>query len=71
MSRNATLYGVLVYSMPEAAKQAAIDDLARASAAGALTHNVAATFPLERTAEAHAAVEAGSLVGHAVVEVGA
>lgn len=67
MSLNATLYGVLVYSMPEAAKHAAIDDLARA--ADRLTHNIAARYPLERTAEAHEAVESGSLLGHAVIDL--
>jgi NADPH2:quinone reductase len=67
MSLNASVYAILVYSMPEAAKQAAIDDLARA--AGSLSHTIAATFPLEKTAEAHAAVEAGSLIGHAVVDL--
>ena len=67
MSLNATVHAILVYSMPEQAKQQAIDDLARA--AGSLRHNIAATYSLEQTAEAHAAVEAGSLVGHAVVEL--
>jgi NADPH:quinone reductase len=67
MSLNATVHAILVYSMPEQAKQAAIEDLARA--AGQLRHNVAATYSLEQTADAHAAVEAGSLVGHAIVEL--
>jgi NADPH:quinone reductase len=65
MSLNATLYGILVYAMPESAKQSAIDDLARAAAS--LTHTIARTYPLEATAEAHQAVEAGVLLGHAVV----
>ena len=67
MNRNASLHGVLVYSMPEAAKQAAIADVAAASADGALQHAIAATFALEQTAEAHTAVEAGTLIGHAVI----
>jgi NADPH:quinone reductase len=67
MGLNASVHAVLVYSMPEEAKQAAIDDLARAAAE--LRHNIAATFTLEQTADAHAAVENGSLVGHAVIEV--
>jgi NADPH:quinone reductase len=67
MGLNASVHAIIVYSMPEAAKQQAIDDLARA--ASQLRHNIAATFALEQTADAHAAVEAGSLVGHAVVEV--
>ena len=67
MSLNATVHAILVYSMPEEAKQAAVEDLARA--AGQLRHNIAATYSLEQTAEAHAAVEAGSLIGHGVVEV--
>jgi NADPH2:quinone reductase len=67
MSLNATVQAILVYSMPEAAKQAAIEDLAQA--AEQLRHNIAATYALEQTADAHVAVEAGSLIGHAVVEV--
>jgi NADPH2:quinone reductase len=67
MNLNANVHAILVYSMPEEAKQQAMADLARA--AGQLKHNIAATYALEQTAEAHAAVEAGALVGHAVVEV--
>jgi NADPH2:quinone reductase len=67
MSLNATVQAILVYSMPEQAKQAAIEDLARA--AGHLRHNIAATYSLEQTAEAHAAVEAGTLIGHAVLDL--
>jgi NADPH2:quinone reductase len=67
MSLNASVHAILVYSMPEQAKQAAIEDLARA--AEQLRHNVAATYALEQTADAHAAVEAGSLIGHGVVEL--
>jgi NADPH2:quinone reductase len=67
MSLNASVHAILVYSMPEQAKQAAIEDLARA--AEQLRHNIAATYALEQTADAHAAVEAGSLIGHGVVEL--
>jgi NADPH2:quinone reductase len=68
MSLNASVHAILVYSMPEPAKQQAIEDLARA--ATQLRHNIAATFALEQAADAHAAVEAGSLVGHAVIDLG-
>jgi NADPH2:quinone reductase len=46
---------------------AAINALCRR---GDLIHNVAATFPLERTAEAHEAVETGAAAGNVIVEIG-
>jgi hypothetical protein len=52
-------------------KQAAMADVAAISSAGRLSHAIAAHYLLERVADAHAAVEAGALIGHAVIDVAA
>ena len=73
MSGNIRYQFVLVYTMPEAAKRRAVSAVSAAVSAGALgvgeenglpLH----CFPLERTADAHAAVEAGA-VGKVLVNV--
>ena len=64
---------MLVYTVPPATKDAAVEDVAAAAAqarcglapsAGLPLHR----FPLERTAAAHAAVEAGA-VGKVLIEI--
>jgi NADPH2:quinone reductase len=73
MSRNIRFQFVLVYTVPRAAKDEAVADVAAAAADGALPvgddgglplHR----FPLERTADAHAAVEGGA-VGKVLIDV--
>jgi NADPH2:quinone reductase len=54
---------------PADAKRAAADDLSRAAAEGALTIEVAEPYPLERIADAHLAVEAGSREGRVLVRL--
>jgi NADPH2:quinone reductase len=66
MRRNAGYQFVLVYTVPAADKDAAVQDVSAAVAAGALRAGEAAGlplhhFPLESTAAAHAAVEAGAV----------
>jgi NADPH2:quinone reductase len=68
--KNLTIMGVLVYSMPQAAMDAAGADVNTWLAGGCAVHNIAGRFPLKRTADAHVAVESGSVVGKVVVEVG-
>jgi NADPH2:quinone reductase len=68
--KNLTIMGVLVYSMPQAAMDAAGADVNAWLASGRAVHNIAGRFPLERSADAHLAVESGSVVGKVVVEVG-
>jgi NADPH2:quinone reductase len=72
--RNVRYQFVLVYTVPVAAKAQAIADVSAAAADGALPVGVGAglplhRFPLERAAEAHAAVEGGA-VGKVLIEVG-
>jgi NADPH2:quinone reductase len=65
---------VLVYTVPPDAKAAAVEAVSAAVAAGALRVGEEAglplhRFPLERTADAHAAVESGT-VGKVLIDVG-
>jgi NADPH2:quinone reductase len=73
MQRNVGYEFVLVYTVPEAAKREAVEDVAAAVAAGALRVGVEAGlplhhYPLEETSAAHAAVEAGA-VGKVLIDV--
>jgi len=70
MLKNAGLRFVLVYDMPEAAKRSAIDDLTPLLEAGSLRHQVGLTTPLDGIADAHRAIEDGSVVGCAGVLIG-
>ena len=73
MKTNARYQFVLVYTVPEQAKLQAVHDVGAAVAAGALRVGADAglplhRFPLERTAEAHAAVE-DNVVGRVLIDV--
>jgi len=73
MRANTRLQFVFVYTVATAAKDWAVRDVSSAVAAGALRVGADAglpihRFPLERTGDAHAAVEAGA-VGKVVVDV--
>lgn len=67
--KNLSIMGVLVYSMPQAAMQLAGAEVNAWLRSGRAIHNIAARFPLLRTADAHMAVESGSLIGKVIVEV--
>jgi NADPH2:quinone reductase len=74
MTRNIRYQFVLVYTMPAAAKAAAVAAVSSAVAAGALAVGEEAglalhRFPLEQTAAAHAAVEDG-VVGKVLIDIG-
>ena len=73
MSDNVRYQFILVYTMPDAAKARAVRDVSAAAAAGVLGVGEAAglplhRFPLERTADAHRAVEQGA-VGKVLIDV--
>ena len=68
MYKNTTLRFILVYEMPEDAKQTAVNDITSALAADAVPAMRFIPFPLERIADAHDAVEAAA-VGKVIVEV--
>jgi NADPH:quinone reductase len=72
--RNVRYQFVLVYTVPPAAKDQAVVDVAAAAADGALSVGEEAglplhRFPLEQTAAAHAAVKGGA-VGKVLIDVG-
>ena len=69
MFKNISLDMVLVYNMPDAAKEAAKTDIHDALAAGWLKHRVAEIWPLEETARAHESIEAGGRDGCVIVEI--
>jgi len=73
MTPNVRYQFVLVYTVPPVAKDAAVEDVSAAVADGALPVGADAglpihRFPLERTADGQAAVEAG-VVGKVLVDV--
>jgi NADPH2:quinone reductase len=73
MQRNVRYRFVLVYTVPDDVKDRAVADVSAAVADGALPVGAEAglpllRFPLERTADAHGAVEAGA-VGKVLVDV--
>jgi NADPH:quinone reductase-like Zn-dependent oxidoreductase len=67
MLKNATLRFVLVYDMPEEAKQQAARDVNALLAAGRLRHQIALTVPLDEIAAAHRAVEQNTAQGCVIV----
>ena len=74
MVRNTRYQFVLLYALGQQALDGAVADVSAAVSAGALPVGVDAglplhRFPLERTADAHAAVEAG-VTGKVLVDVG-
>jgi NADPH:quinone reductase-like Zn-dependent oxidoreductase len=69
MFMDLTVRMVLVYVMPETAKQAAIADIGRCLAEGRLRHRIAHRLPLERIAQANERVERGDLRGCVVLDV--
>lgn len=66
--KDLRIHFVQGYLLPPVARRSAIRDLTTWLAAGQLEVRIAARFPLERTAEAHLAVESGRAVGKVVVE---
>lgn len=60
----------LVYELTPADRAAAIADLQALLREGRLRHTIGARFPLDAIAEAHEAVEGGSVIGNVVVDIG-
>lgn len=67
MFQHLTLRMMLVYLLSPSERAAVIQRLTRALEADVLTHNIAARFGLAETANAHSAVESGTLIGNAVI----
>ncbi|MYJ52614.1 MAG: zinc-binding dehydrogenase [Gammaproteobacteria bacterium] len=69
MFKNVTLYTVLVYNMPDAAKRQAIGAIHEALAAGLLAHRISAVRDLADAAKAHELIEAGEPGGCILVRI--
>ena len=70
MRRNLSIHGMVLPTCPHEARRRAQADITRWINTGQRMLSVAGRFPLERTAEAHEAVERGDKVGTVVVEPG-
>jgi NADPH2:quinone reductase len=68
MRRNLAIHGILLNSVPHAARKRAQADIVQALRADDLSHALSAVYPLARTAEAHAAVEYAAKNGTVVVD---
>ena len=60
MFKNISVHPIIVYSMPDAAKQAAVADITQMLEKEQLKHRVAKLFPLEDIVMAHETVEQGT-----------
>jgi len=69
MYKDLTVRFVIVYDMPEAAKQAAIADIAKALDNQALIHRIAHKVPLDEIAVGNELVEKGKLRGSVVLTI--
>ena len=69
MAKNVALRPVLIYTMPEGAKDEAARDILAHVQAGRLLHTLGAHCPLDRIVEAHQAQEIGKVTGNIVLEV--
>jgi NADPH:quinone reductase-like Zn-dependent oxidoreductase len=69
MYKDVTLRFIIVYAMPEAAKQHAIADLDTALREGRLQHRIAATMPLADIAAGNELIEEGSIRGSVILNI--
>lgn len=69
MFMDLTVRMVIVYAMPETAKQHAIDDITQALKQNTLKHRIAHVLPLDQFAKSNELVEKGGLGGCVVVKI--
>jgi NADPH:quinone reductase-like Zn-dependent oxidoreductase len=69
MYKDVTLRFVIVYAMPEEAKEHAIADINEALSADTLQHRIARTLPLAEIAEGNELIEQGTIRGAVVLEI--
>ena len=67
MYKDLTIRTIIVYAMPETAKQQAIADIDKALVANSLQHRIAETMPLAEIAKANEVIEQGSIRGAVVL----
>jgi len=69
LALNVTLRVVLVYTMPDAAKAAAVADIERWAKTGRPQFSIARRFTLKEAVAAHEFVERGEKIGHVVLDI--
>jgi NADPH2:quinone reductase len=69
MYKDLTLRTIIVYAMPEEAKQQAIDDIEKALSADVLQHRIAASMPLDEIVRANEVIEQGSIRGAVILTI--
>ena len=69
MYKDLTVRMIIVYAMPESAKDHAVADINRALSSGWLQHRITRTMPLEDIAAGNEVVEAGAVRGAVVLEI--
>ena len=67
MYKDITVRMIIVYAMPEDAKELAIADIDKALSAGELQHRIAHTMPLDDIAKGNEIVEQGSIRGAVIL----
>jgi NADPH2:quinone reductase len=67
MYKDITIRMVIVYAMPEAAKEQAIVDIDKALVENRLQHRIAATMPLKEIAAGNALIEQGGIRGAVIL----
>ena len=69
MLKNVLMRPVLIYTMPESAKDAATRNIVELVDRGRLIHQIGARFPLSAIVAAHEAQESGKVIGNIVIDV--
>lgn len=69
MYQDLTLRFVIVYAMPESAKQFAVADIERALTAESLQHRIAQEFPLDEIAQSNELVEQSGTRGAVILRI--
>ena len=69
MYKDITLRFVIVYAMPEVAKEHAVSDIAAALAEDTLQHRIAATLPLADIATGNQMIEQGGIRGAVILNI--
>jgi NADPH2:quinone reductase len=68
MYKDMTIHFVIVYAMPESAKQFAIADIERALSNNLLQHRIARKFPLDEIVQSNELIEQGKIRGTVILE---
>jgi NADPH:quinone reductase-like Zn-dependent oxidoreductase len=69
MYKDITLHFVIVYAMPESAKEHAIADINEALSADTLQHRIAHSLPLAEIAKGNELIEQGTIRGAVILTI--